>query len=404
MLLSPVGGSTPPQAARRRQRRRTLWQLDGTLQCSIIGTCLSDADLLAAIRRSGLRIAPNVASHDLHTQCVTAAHRDCPLARSLNKTLERRFAGAVRMMGRAETPDTMQAVWQQLRDSGQVAAGYWAVMSHTEVPASLRACVFGEVHMLSHLNGQGANQLAMRLAQAEGKCRELEARLRRSEQARLEILAERDAVRARSAEWRPQPARRDGDEPLSIDRTTIDRASTIRRLEGRLGKCERALIAARVRARQAEATVARLTVHRGVGSQSERRGTNVVGGLPALARDEHALRQHRILYIGGRKSLLPHLRTAAEERVAEFFHHDGGLEDSLHRIEELIEGCDAVICPVDCVSHGACRMAKAICHRLNKRFLPIPTASRSGFERALEQLARMGGDERPVRDRRSVTP
>jgi hypothetical protein len=53
----------------------------------------------------------------------------------------------------------------------------------------------------------------------------------------------------------------------------------------------------------------------------------------------------------------------------------------------MIAGCDAVVCPVDCVSHGACRLAKAICQRLNRRFLPISTASRSGFERALDQLA-----------------
>jgi hypothetical protein len=95
----------------------------------------------------------------------------------------------------------------------------------------------------------------------------------------------------------------------------------------------------------------------------------------------------RILYIGGRTAIVPHLRAAAEARVAAFYHHDGGIEDSLHRIEELIERCDAVICPVDCVSHGACRLAKAICQRLSRRFLPIPTASRSGFERALDRLA-----------------
>jgi hypothetical protein len=105
----------------------------------------------------------------------------------------------------------------------------------------------------------------------------------------------------------------------------------------------------------------------------------------------------RILYIGGRTAIVPHLRAAAEARVAAFYHHDGGVEDSLHRIEDMIERCDAVVCPVDCVSHGACRMAKAICQRLSRRFLPIPTASRSGFERALDRLAAERGpspDER----------
>jgi hypothetical protein len=67
----------------------------------------------------------------------------------------------------------------------------------------------------------------------------------------------------------------------------------------------------------------------------------------------------------------------------------GGIEDSLHRIEETIGHCDAVICPVDCIRHGACRLAKAACQRLNKRFLPIPTASRACFERALAQLSRL---------------
>ena len=99
---------------------------------------------------------------------------------------------------------------------------------------------------------------------------------------------------------------------------------------------------------------------------------------------------------------MPHLREVASIRAAAFLHHDGGIEDSLHRIEEMIEHCDAVVCPVDCVSHGACRMAKAACQRLNKRFLPIASASRSGFERALEELSRLGAGQRSAVDGRSA--
>ena len=102
----------------------------------------------------------------------------------------------------------------------------------------------------------------------------------------------------------------------------------------------------------------------------------------------------RILYLGGRKNVLPHLKSAAEAREAILLVHDGGMEDSAHRIEELVGGCDAVVCPIDCVSHGACKLAKVLCRRFNKPFLPIPTASRSGFERALDQLAAGGGESR----------
>ena len=50
-----------------------------------------------------------------------------------------------------------------------------------------------------------------------------------------------------------------------------------------------------------------------------------------------------------------------------------------------------MVCPIDCVSHGACKLAKVLCRRFNKPFLPISSASRSGFERALDQLAASGG-------------
>ena len=91
-------------------------------------------------------------------------------------------------------------------------------------------------------------------------------------------------------------------------------------------------------------------------------------------------------------SAFRHSRTSrsqpARRHAADVVHHDGGVEDNPHRIGDLVSRCDAVVCPIDCVSHGACRMAKAICRRLNKQFVPISTASRSGFDQALARLAR----------------
>jgi hypothetical protein len=152
------------------------------------------------------------------------------------------------------------------------------------------------------------------------------------------------------------------------------------------GKRDRVLAAARARARQAEAETAQLRTAL-LGLQRVQ--------LPALATchcckanaGRCSLDGCRILYLGGRKSVLPHLKSAAEAREAVLLVHDGGVEDGAHRIEELVGGCDAGVCPVDCVSHGACKLAKVLCRSFKKPFLPIPTASRSGFERALDQLA-----------------
>ena len=365
-------------------KRLALWEIEGSLQCSIIGTCLGDQDLLAAIRKHRLQIDENAQSYDIHSYCVRAANQDCALARTLNKLLERRFAGAIRLVTRATAPDEIQSLWQRLRDSGQVAAGYWAVMSHAHVPTALKTRVFGQIHMLSHLHGHGASQLATRLAEAQQRGDELEARLRRSETAKLAALAERDAARAAAA----SQATLVQSTPPAARASLAKHDRALRRAQEKLAKYERALIIARARARQAETRASRLAAA-SVPARASPAGASAAGTVPRVvpaAKKAPAATGQRILYIGGRTAIVPHLRSAAEARVAAFFHHDGGIEDNLQRIEEIIHGCDAVVCPVDCVSHGACRMAKAICQRLNRRFLPIPSASRSGFERALDQL------------------
>ena len=382
-------------------QRVAMWQLEGSLQCSVIGTCLSEQDLLTAIRKHRLQLERDACSYDIHSYCVRAAHRDCPLARSLNKLLERKYAGAIRLMGRATTAVEMQSLWERLRDGGQLAAGYWAVMSHSHVPSALRTRAFGEVHMLSHLHGHGATQLACRLTESQQRCADLEARLRRSEAAKNEALADLEA-RLRRSEAAKNEALADRDaaraapvphaaahaqppDALRAVEATHDRS--LRRLQARLAKCERALIVARSRARGAEAEARRLDAAARSSRRSLPEGSRGPQPLAAAADTAVGLVRHRVLYLGGRAAIVPHLRSAAEARLAAFSHHDGGIEDSLHRIEEMIAGCDAVVCPVDCVSHGACRMAKAICQRLKRRFMPIPTASRSGFERALDRLA-----------------
>lgn len=371
---------------RSKAGRLMLWEIDGCMQCSIIGTCLGDDDLLHVLRRNDLTVGKNAQSYDIHSYCVKAASTDCALARSLNKLLERRYAAAVKLIGRAQSLDEIKSVWTRLRDGGQVAGAYWAVMSHQHVDASFKAHVFGEVHMLSHLNGHGAHQLAMKLSEAERRCGELEARLRRAASSHQATMIERDEARA-ALLARPQPRTLQS----VATPTEAGDSGAIMQLRIKLAQRERALLTARGRARSAEAELAQLKARRPPSTQAAPATASLPAAQPHCCNHDHSsatmLKGRRILYIGGRAAVVPHLRMVAAARAAEFAHHDGGIEDNAQRIEEMIDHCDVVVCPIDCISHGACRLAKSLCHRMNKTFLPIPTASRSGFERALEHLS-----------------
>jgi Uncharacterized protein conserved in bacteria (DUF2325) len=282
------------------------------------------------------------------------------------------------------------ALWIRLRDSGQIAAGYWALMSHRDVADYVKQRVFGEVHMLSHLHGRSIHELTTKLAEMRRRCDELEARVARGERGRHEALIERDAALSERDTVRAMLAERQAraPEPSAREAFQVRTDRMVTRLRRELARRERALVIARTRARSAEARLEQAEKTRRQQQQTsaarpEWSDAENPGGYDAFSP---CLTGARILYIGGRNPVVPHLRSLAAACGAELSHHDGGVENSMHRVADMIERCDVVICPVDCVSHAACRLAKACCLRMSKTFIPVPTASRASFERALSRL------------------
>ena len=106
-------------------------------------------------------------------------------------------------------------------------------------------------------------------------------------------------------------------------------------------------------------------------------------GLPVSS----AITGKRVLYVGGRSSLVSHYKVLAEKFGCELLHHDGGREQSSHRLWELLGSADAVVCPVDCVSHEACSLVKQACKGCLK---PLILARSSGLSSLARSLAELG--------------
>jgi hypothetical protein len=80
----------------RPPARQKIWELQGGLQCSIVGTCLSDADLVAIGRKSGVRPRDGARGYEVHSYFVQHAGKDCKVARIIQKLLDQRHAGILR--------------------------------------------------------------------------------------------------------------------------------------------------------------------------------------------------------------------------------------------------------------------------------------------------------------------
>jgi hypothetical protein len=119
-------------------------------------------------------------------------------------------------------------------------------------------------------------------------------------------------------------------------------------------------------------------------------GADGIGSLNPKPRDTGArsyLSGKTLLYVGGRTNQVPMLRRLAEERGADLLHHDGGLAESAQSLAILASRADAVLFPVDCISHSAAKMVKRICKQLDKSYFPL---RRSGLASFVQFIQRHG--------------
>jgi hypothetical protein len=284
----------------------------------------------------------------------------------------------------ARGEDDLTRLWEEEFDGGRVAGAYWAFMSAAHVPSGLSTRIFGDVHMLSHVLGRVTHENASRASELQSRLDDLEAKLLRQAERHRQLVLERDVAQARLSE----------NAITSVPLTAAPGVRNLRR-EQPPARRERALAVARERARAAERMIADLQhqVERSRWQQRLRATSSAPLCPGAEACDETVQTSiaRRILYIGGRSGAIDNLRRVAARMGAELMHHDGGEEHALVRIDGMIEGCDAVVCPIDCVSHSACLRAKVLCRKFAKPFVPLRSAGATSFERAVQSLTARAG-------------
>ncbi|MGE0628051.1 MAG: DUF2325 domain-containing protein [Hyphomicrobiaceae bacterium] len=357
----------------------------GNVQCSVVGTCLSENDLKKILERCRLKYEAGVPSYDVHGYFANAICRDCAVARAVQKLLDRRHEGIVRRVGRATSSDDLASLWDTEFAAGRIPGAYWAFLTHSHVSPDLHARVFGEVHMLSHLLGRTAQSTASRVSELEATVADLESKLSRMRTRHQQALDERDQTIAHLQKQVTDKQQR----MMCVSGSHSAPGQEDKRAVRLAHRRERAISTARQRARAAEAQVERLQAllvstgrSSGFGMSGGRVGDNhfEAGRLPS------GNEPIRILYVGGRTGGIDRLRDIATGVSAELIHHDGGMEESVANLDRLLERCHAVFCPVVCVSHAACLRAKQLCRKHGKAFIPLRSSGGASFKRALEEL------------------
>lgn len=389
-LAGTVGGEPllPPRdvtreleelLARPPRQRSKLWEFGSNLHCSILGTCLSTAELRQVFHKLGRKEVIGASEHDVHASAVLIAGKHHEGAKLLHKALDRRYRVAISQFDKAKTAAEVQKLWREASDRGDVPGAYWAALTHPGINDALVREIFAEVHMLSHLVGASNRADISRLRRLEEEKAELEARLAGKEEQLLEARAARDgAVRALATRIDPPTAAMP---PACLIDEVAELKLRLARSETRRERVEGEL---------AEARVALSREHdiRRIAEQREAEVREELNALEMGVGDSHESEplSHldvTLLYVGGKPARMGHLRAFAERVGATFIYHDGGIEERGGLLPGLVSRADVVLFPVDCISHAAMLRVKRLCRHVGKKFVPLRSAGLAPFRAAL---------------------
>lgn len=410
-------------------RRKKIWQINSGYYCSVIGTCLSRRELTQIARKKVFSFEPGLDAFAVHRRLSAIASDRLPKTRALNKILDDKFKVSIKRYSCLLTDEDVQDEWKKdLKSGNGIPGAYWAIMTRATCGKEVLDQVYGDCHMVSYDifssyfdNAKATASLRKQIEilqcslektkttyQKERECirwelgelqkskgeflrqrlvseysvkenKELRMKLEKLQNGQKNISLQKESdllrkenetlkltvkVNEEKSKFDDERGQRTG---LAID-CLQDEIGTLSALNAEL---------------QEEIMSLEEMFQLGMGSKSvcDRCEEKQVSGCQGIGLSGKA-----VLYVGGRNNMIAHYREMVEKHGGIFLHHDGGKESSRSLLPKMLSGADAVLCPIDCISHDACKCVKKICKRNSKPYVMMRSSGLSSLAKGLETI------------------
>lgn len=382
----------------RSARRLKLWELEGKLHCPVVGTCLTLEELRKISRQSGYR-DNKTDQYELHAEAVSLCSARNPVSEGMHKQMERKHALIVKIFEKAENAQAVLTTWRQHIEQGEIAGALWAALTHKAADTHTRSAIYADMHMLTHQLGAERAADVRRLKHMQAENADKSKQLRDLALRHSQSMADKSAkIHQLERECEQGRQNRQINDRLRERLDNLESSQNAQTWQTRLNESQTAL-------QRTQAQIHHL----------EKRQKDLLDEIAALRQahaqflSEHESMEHLwqenigqaaencvnctesqpdrcILCVGGRAPLLPQYRQLAARLGLRFIHHDGGREESMARLPELLNSADAVICPTDCVSHSAYYQLKRHCKQQNKPCMMARSSGIASVAVAMRQL------------------
>ena len=394
-----------PEPIRSLLRRTRIWELKERHLCPVIGVCLSIDELVRLAKRFGFAASLRD-QYAMHVEAVNRSGTRNAVSRAIHKQLDLKYRHQIVTFNQAKTDTEVRELWKQYYARGEVAGAMWASLTHKAISEKTQEIVYADVHMHSHQTGAGQAADIRRLNQLEKENTEYRAtvghqqRQQTQAESRLrkklhDAISELENLRQMQNEIATLQERirvlESGEAMVEMGRRLMDLTTANEQLQAvamRVSMLEESLEAAcnggTTLVKERNSLVAERNMLEGLLREkiNEEQPDDHLQTL-----DQYSMQESCVLCVGGRTALLPQYRLLAKQQGICLIHHDGGQEEALSRLPDLIGRANAVICPTDCVSHAAYYQLKRHCKRIKKPCLLFKGASVTSFAKALTQLS-----------------
>lgn len=408
--------------------RKKIWEIDDCYRCALIGTCLTRVELRKLSRERVFAVEPGCDDYQLHSRFIGISEQSDLQGKTLHKYLEKKYRAVTKKYFRVTTDREIEALWDEDLAEGRVDSAWWAIMTHLQASRELVCRLYGALHMLSHDSTNCYHQDRLRISSLSSKVAMLEEVLgserqyfrQEKREFKEKIAGLQKAAAAQETVVRENQTLHT--EILDLNARILDLTSRQQQepeqqliaelrqnnnaLYGRIDQLTEELESVKtqfVRVVQQREEMAELR------SRQERHEAEQAKEIAAF---EGLLFRHvatenlcltcadqntgncpgpdlcgkTVLYVGGLDKMVPHYRQLVENFGGRFLHHDGGKEASRNLLPKMLATADAVLCPIDCVSHDACNCVKKMCKRYQKPFVLMRSAGLSSLAKGLSDI------------------
>lgn len=379
--------STKESSLKKKPARTKLWQFDHNYHCAVIGTCLTMAEVKKLLNSFQVD-CKRINAYDIHTTIVTMiAHNDFR-SKKVQNHLDKKFSTVIQKTKKMDAQG-LRAEWKSVLNTGDLVGTFWAIMSHPLTDEGMKRDFYGDIHMLSHLSGASNRVDLKRLNQLEkerkGISKEINIEQGRSNKLKADNLGLNTKLKSLE----------DKGTRLTHQIATLEKSNTKlmdsqnakehQLLNQQIDKLNKTIIAQKNEIRKQQSSTIQLEdLVTGLKKQQLKNASEISIYKEEAEYLQYLLSQQNkhddcqfkkqglcgrcVLYVGGKKNLIPHYRELVEEKAGVFLHHDGGQEKNTQALSQMLTRADVVIFPSDCISHEAYWKIKRCCKKQQKPY------------------------------------